>query len=345
VSAIGPDARAAYWDAVSTGDTAGAVGLATGLVDAGADAAEVLVDLVCAAQVEVGQRWLRNEWNVAREHAATSVSEDVIAALAAQATTAAERGIVVVSCVEGEWHALPARVLATLLRLAGWEVRYLGASVPAPHLAQFLHDVGPDVVALSCSVATSLPRARRMIETSRQAGVPVLAGGRGFGPQGRWALALGANAWAASGPAALERLDAPGWPRYTDPAPPLPGSDAGYRLLSRDRAQRVARSMRMLADRFPPLAAYDDWQRARTEEDFGHILDFLAAALYVDDTGLFAEFASWLADVLEPRGVPVAALELSLDVVRAVTGDVPGVGAPLDAGLASLAARATSAAS
>src|SRR3712207_7094162 len=42
-----------------------------------------------------------------------------------------ERGHVVVACLDGEWHALAARIVAEVLRVHGWRVTFLGASVPA----------------------------------------------------------------------------------------------------------------------------------------------------------------------------------------------------------------------
>jgi methanogenic corrinoid protein MtbC1 len=316
VTVIAEQARDAYWSAVADADRPEAVRIALEQLDAGIGLADVLSELVCSTQLEVGRRWAANEWNVAQEHAATSIGEDVVAALAAQRPSAVSRGSVVVACAEGEWHSLPARVLAETLRVDGWRVRYLGASVPATHLLQMLHDLGPDAVALSCSVSTSLPRARRMIEASREAGVPIIVGGSGFGPGGRWGLRLGANAWAPDATAALDVLSAPEWPAYADPAPAYSPPDTDSDAILANVPALVAGAMTELGRRLPSMASYTVEQRARTEEDFGHILNFLAVALYVDDVELFTNFVSWLADLLVPRHVPLQALEISLQVVE-----------------------------
>jgi methanogenic corrinoid protein MtbC1 len=312
---IAEQARDAYWSAVAGADRPEAVRIALEQLDAGIGLAEVLSELVCSAQLEVGRRWAANEWNVAQEHAATSIGEDVVAALASRRAAADSRGWVVVACAEGEWHSLPARVLAETLRVDGWQVRYLGASVPANHLLQMLHDVGPDAVALSCSVSTSLPRARRMIEASREAGVPIIVGGSGFGPDGRWGLRLGATAWAPDATAALEVLDGPEWPAFADPAPAYSPPDDDSDAILANMPGLVAGAMAELGRRLPRMASYTDEQRARTEEDFGHICNFLAVALYVDDAELFTNFVSWLADLLVPRHVPLQVLVVSLQVV------------------------------
>jgi hypothetical protein len=71
------------------------------------------------------------------------------------------------------------------------------------------------------------------------------------------------------------------------------------------------------------MANYDAEARARTREDIEHILNFLAASLYVDDVSLFLDFLGWLDAVLEARRVPVAAVTAGIDAVLAVLPDLP----------------------
>jgi methanogenic corrinoid protein MtbC1 len=326
VQDVPPEVRRAYLDALTGLRGKEAVDVARAAVRGGVPVAVALEQLVAAGQAEVGRRWETNQWSVAHEHAATSISEHVVAALSGEvAPPAQQRGTVVVTCVDGEWHALPARILAVVLGAAGWDTRFLGASTPADHLARLLDDLGPDAVALSCSVATSLPRARRMIEVVRGAGVPVLAGGRGFGPDGRWATALGADAWAASASAAVDLLAA-GWPAFTDPAPPPPAPDDEQERIERDLPELVEQAMRLLEQRFPPMRGYTLEQLTRTREDFGHILRFLGAALFVDDPGEFEDFVRWLVGLLGARGVPPVAVSTSLQGLVDVLAGLPSHG-------------------
>ncbi|AEV86201.1 cobalamin-binding protein [Actinoplanes sp. SE50] len=256
------------------------------------------------------------------------------------------RGRITVACVDGEWHGLPARILAELLSLDGWRVDFLGASVPGPHLITHLHQTGPDAVALSCMIPTRLPRAHAAITACRAAGVPVIAGGRGFGPQARWAARLGADAWATSAEEAVVRL-ATDWP--PPPAPDFPASggfvpsslsehlgDEEYTHLVRSRPQLIDTAMQRLAAVHPEVRDYDDRQREATAEDFGHIADFLAASLYIDEPQIFRDFTSWTADVLTARLVPVTALRAGLHIVRDQLIDFPTATKTLDLALADL---------
>ena len=336
--------RETYWKALADGDAEAAVTLALSMHDDGIAVIDILDDVVAEAQREVGRRWAANEWNVAREHRATSVSEEVVAALGRCLPPADGGRTAVVTCVDGEWHALPSRVVATVLRAGGWRVHYLGASVPVAHLAQMLHDVGPDVTAVSCSLPTALFRARQTIEASREAGVPVIAGGPGFGPGGRWAIALGADATAPDARRALAVLSDPHWPAFTTPAPPYRPADAVPELLRRRHGEIVFEAGRRLRARWPGVRQYDAEQDSRTTEDLGYLVDFLAAALYVDDVELYTGFVTWMAAILESRRVPRPALKAGLEVtaeaVEAILGAQPRAGHAVQAAIRALEAPA-----
>jgi methanogenic corrinoid protein MtbC1 len=332
-----------YWAALQSGDRSAAMQVATGLLRSGVPLVELLDLLVARAQGEVGRRWAADEWSVAQEHRATSIGEDVVAALAGDAsgdgTVPSAGRRVLLSCVDGEWHTLPGRILTAALRAEGHEVTYLGASVPARHLTSMLHDDGPDVVALSCALPTALPAARRTIELARSAGIPVVVGGRGLGPQGRWGLALGASNWAADARTAATALQVPA---FVDPAPALVFPDDAYRVVQRRRDAVVQTCMSRLEQlQRQDVDAYDERQLRRTHEDFGHITDFLAAALFVDDADIFTEFVGWLDALLVARGVPTATLDAGLALVETVladhAGDLPRARKFLAAGRAALA--------
>ncbi|MBO3742841.1 cobalamin-dependent protein [Actinoplanes sp. NEAU-H7] len=320
-----------YLALVSDSDEAGAIELVGELHDRGVPAERIIVDLIGATQRRIGELWAANEWTVAREHAATAVSERALAAVAAHPTGRASRGRITLACVDGEWHGLPARMLAELLRLDGWRVDFLGASVPGRHLITHLHQTGPDAVALSCTIPTRLPRAHAAITACRATGVPVIAGGRGFGPGGRYAARMGAHAWADSGETAVARL-ATAWP--SRPVTDLPRlGDEEYTFLVRSRPELIATAMGRLIGAYPAAHDYSAAQTESTVEDMGHIVDFLAAAIYVGEQEIFTDFTEWTTGVLTARGVPPVALRTGLRLIRDQLIDFPAAVATLDAAM------------
>jgi hypothetical protein len=74
--------------------------------------------------------------------------------------------------------------------------------------------------------------------------------------------------------------------------------------------------MRRLAAAHPAADRCDQHQLDATAEDLGHIVDFLAAALYATEPDIFLEFVDWTAAVLGARNVPPAALRSGLTLIR-----------------------------
>ncbi|MGE2836218.1 cobalamin B12-binding domain-containing protein [Mycobacterium sp. SMC-4] len=312
--------RERLWAAAIDGDEFTAVDVVFGALEQGTPAEDVLLDVIARVQQRVGTEWAANRITVAQEHAATAINDRVIAALAHHPSVRrpASVGRVTVACVDGEWHAMPARLLAETLRLHGWQVDFLGAQVPTPHLVAHINQHGPGVVALSCSIATRLPTAHAAITACQSAGVPVLVGGAAFGADGRLAKLLGADAWAPDARSAAARLAQGFEPlsvtrahHVVDDLPHL--ADQEYTLVRDSSTRLVQATMVALGERLPDMAGYTDLQRQHTSADIAHIVDFLATALYTDDDDLFAQFIGWTADILEARGVPAATLVPTLD--------------------------------
>ncbi|MFP5020814.1 cobalamin B12-binding domain-containing protein [Pseudonocardia phyllosphaerae] len=318
--------RDLLWDAVLRGDEYAAVDIVVDALRDGLGAECVLLDVIGAVQQRVGTEWAANNITVAQEHAATAINDRVIGTLAlTNGRGSGERGRVTVACVDGEWHALPARLLAEVLRLRGFTVDYLGAQVPTQHLITHLHRTGPDAVALSSMIATRLPTAHATISACQAAGVPVIVGGAAFGAEGRYARLLGADAWAPDARAAAATLTAgllaPSHP-HTQPMDDLPHlADQEFTLVDRNAPKLVAAVMDRLAERIPAMRDYDDEQTQRTAEDVRHIVDFLAVALYTGDAELFTSFLAWTADVLAARGVPATVLPPTLRMLAAELRD------------------------
>ncbi|MCK2218754.1 cobalamin B12-binding domain-containing protein [Actinomadura sp. ATCC 31491] len=345
----------ALWEAAIAGDEYAAVDAAIAAVEAGVPVETMILDVVAAVQARVGQAWADNVITVAQEHTATAVNESVLVVVAAHPAArehlpAPDKGRICVACVDGEWHTFPVRLLAEVLRLRGWRVDYLGAHVPTPHLVVHLHRTGPDTVALSSSIATRLPAAHGAITACQAASTPVLVGGAAFGPDGRYARLLGADAWAPDARAAAELLD-------RGPLPRRAGTEAGTGAGTGAGAGTVAgREYVVLGERTPDLVrgVMDELRRhtpadgpdgapdggpaagprdrrlpGYTAEDVASIVDFLRAAAYVEDPTLFTSFAGWMARMLTARGVPEPALPAALDAMAARLADLPHARAAL----------------
>ncbi|MFE9061108.1 B12-binding domain-containing protein [Streptomyces violaceusniger] len=336
------DTVRADFDACLAGaDEDGALELATGLVTSGVNAEDVLLGLVAPAQVRVGERWESGEWTVAREHAATHVSRLTVDAIASAARTREAAPApagggsprrVLVACSDGEWHVLPSHILTEVLRLRGFHVRSLGGSVSPHELLSDVHQNGPDVVALSCTLSWNLPLAHRQIETCRYAGVPVMTGGPGFGPEGTWAYTLGADLYAADARGAAEAL-LHRWP----PAPCGESSVQAsaveaYAVLVRQRPELLEHVTHALRDVLPGLRSRSGMEHEEAADFLGRLLDSLAAAVFVDDERVFTGHLAFAATYLSARSVDPRCLLVLTDALADHLRGSPRALATLSAG-------------
>ena len=146
--------------------------------------ASLYLDVIQPALYEIGRLWRQRRISVAREHLATEVSRTVLAHLRSHLPSRRRNGKrVAVACVEGELHDLGARMVADFFEMDGFDVRFLGANVPAPALAELVREEAPDVVALSATTSSSVSAVHRAIVAVRSVAdrrILLAAGGQLF---------------------------------------------------------------------------------------------------------------------------------------------------------------------
>ncbi|MEW6487041.1 MAG: B12-binding domain-containing protein [Thermodesulfobacteriota bacterium] len=197
-------------DCLLDGRTRDCVALAEAACRTQHDLRNVYQKLLQPALYEVGRRWEAGEISVAEEHLATAVAGRMMTALYGRLTppARARRLRAVVTCAPNEHHEVGARMVADLLELEGWDVRYLGADTPAGDVLALLESWLPRVLCLSVCVPYNLEAAADLVTAVR--GDPVLratkilVGGLAFA----WSTALwqrlGADAYAPDAGAAAD---------------------------------------------------------------------------------------------------------------------------------------------
>lgn len=174
-----------YLSAQLTGDRAEAVRL---LVDEGLhrgiSAAELLLAVIQPAQREIGRLWQENKVSIAQEHLATGISQLALARISQDSPRSAPlEKTVIVACVEGETHEMGARIAADFLEMAGFRVRFLGASVPTDSLIDMVKKSPPDLIALSATMSFHADALRDAVERLNAAtgrSIPIMVGGHIF---------------------------------------------------------------------------------------------------------------------------------------------------------------------
>ena len=164
---------------------------------AGFSVAELYSGVLQPAQYRIGELWHRDQISIAREHLATAVTDAVMVEIAAAAPRAPSTGVcVLVACVEGELHDLGARMVADLLELDGFAVRFLGADVPTESLLAIVEEERPRLLVLSATMLERLGQLREATVRVRQAHASDLAicvGGQVVDQMSDLARAIGAD--------------------------------------------------------------------------------------------------------------------------------------------------------
>ncbi len=203
---------AAYLRAILEGDRHRAIRAVLEAADSGVPVPDLYLGVLAPALRETGRLWLMNEISVAEEHFVSTTTFTVLGALYARMPRKAPNGrVAVASCVEGNAHAIGARMVADFLEMDGWRVIYLGSNVPTVDLVMAITDFRPHLLALSASLAVHLPAVGRAVRAVRELSprLPIVVGGCAFIGTGDLWKDLGADALATTGdeaPAAAKRL-------------------------------------------------------------------------------------------------------------------------------------------
>jgi methanogenic corrinoid protein MtbC1 len=306
----------AYFAALAAADAPAALGVLVAAQTRGEPTDVLIRDVIRRAQEKAGQLWFTGEWDVADEHVATGISEQVLTLLAPPSVPDASATRLVLACAEGEWHTFPARLTADLARTGSLDIVMLGGSVPADHLQRHLRARRPRALALSCTMVTNLIGAVRSIAAAHAEGIPVIVGGAAWGPGQHRARRLGADL-------------------RVDEASDLPAAVVAMQSLEPSNAGRSVPIEALLLDAVPPellqvalqrQCATSAWmrdmspfQRDRSLEDLRWIARHAAAAVACDDPTIVRDIVTWLIELLIPRGVPVKTV---LDSVRYLADSV-----------------------
>lgn len=172
-----------------------------------AGCAQIYLEILAPAQMELGKLWHDGVINVAQEHLATTITIEVMDFLRGEMARNPGLGVsAVVTSLEGDQHYLGARMIADFLTMDGWDVDFLGSGTPAADIAEFAQERRTDLIALSATMPEFLPNARlvsKAIRTLSQVRPKIMLGGRALDIAAEHDGAYGCDAVARSIPEAL----------------------------------------------------------------------------------------------------------------------------------------------
>jgi methanogenic corrinoid protein MtbC1 len=148
------DLSRAYARALLHADEIAAERAVRDAIDAKLTTAEIDEEIIAPALWLVGELWERGELSIADEHIAAEISIRMLAMHreAQRVVRSRWRQRVLLATPGGEHHVVALRMIADLLREAGYAVIMLGSDVPPGALAESAERYEPEVICLSSTM-------------------------------------------------------------------------------------------------------------------------------------------------------------------------------------------------
>lgn len=175
------------------------------------DATEVIRNGPAMVLKEIGDKFANGELFLPELVAAAQAGEASIAVLNEEITkrsqTRKSLGKYVIGTVSGDVHSIGKNIVATMLRVAGFDVIDLGVDVPTDLFIQKVKEVKPEFLGLSALLTTTMDEQRKIIIRLREEGlrdkVKVMVGGAPVSSE--WAKEIGSDAVGLDAQDAIEK--------------------------------------------------------------------------------------------------------------------------------------------
>lgn len=113
--------------------------------------------LIAPAIAQIGEQWHRGIASAAAEHFASNYLRRKLEAIINAFPVHDGGPLIVLGCAPNDWHELGLLLLYLLLRRRGYNVLYLGQSVPIPQFADEMRRLRPALVIISAATAETVP--------------------------------------------------------------------------------------------------------------------------------------------------------------------------------------------
>lgn len=177
--------RAMYLQALLAGSRSAALKVAREALRDGVSVVDLYVDVLQETLQEIGRLWETNRITVAHEHAATAITQFVMAQLHGDfvRTDGSSRGTVLMTGLDGEFHSVGPQMVCDVLEAQGWTVHFLGTDLPERAILDAIAERQPDCVGISATMLFNIPSVRRLIAGIRRQSGParrIVVGGSAF---------------------------------------------------------------------------------------------------------------------------------------------------------------------
>ena len=190
-----------FLESILKGRRQAAVTIALEALKSGHGMIDVYTEIFQESQYQLGRLWESNKITVAEEHMATAITQFVMAQIYPLIEPADKvRGKMVMTGVEGEMHQIGANMVADVLEVKGWDVRFLGTNMPHQGILKAVEEHRADVVGISATMLFNLPKVIQIIDQLRVKfgadDLKIIVGGASFRQVPQMYSEIGADGYA-----------------------------------------------------------------------------------------------------------------------------------------------------
>ncbi|MDN5309081.1 MAG: trimethylamine corrinoid protein [Methanolobus sp.] len=183
-------------------------------LDAGISPAELIEDGYTAAMNEIGELFAKGRIFLPHVIAASEAMQGAIKTLTPElektSARTRSRGTIVIGTIEGDIHSIGKDIVATMLRIAGYQVFDLGRDVPIISYVEKAKEVKADIVASSALMSITMINQIQVEEQLKEAGLrtnlKTMVGGAPVTLE--WARRIGADIYAENAGDAVNKVNA-----------------------------------------------------------------------------------------------------------------------------------------
>jgi len=174
-----------YLNSLLKGDRRACLNIVTTLLENKIDIRELYTELFQKSMYQVGELWEINVISVAREHLATTITENMLSITYPYLFTGLQSTKkAIISCTANEYHQLGGKMVADIFELHGWDTHFLGVNTPVNELLTCIDETKPDLIGLSLAVYFNIAALEATLEAvhAHFNDLDILVGGHAF----RW---------------------------------------------------------------------------------------------------------------------------------------------------------------
>lgn len=194
-------------EAIINYDEEAAKAVAQKAIAEGIDLVELINEGYTAGMAQIGEMFANEEIPLPIVMVAADAMQAAIDILEPHIPkqTTEKRGVVVIGTIEGDIHDIGKNIVATMLKVSGFEVHNLGRDVPPKVFVEKAKELNADIICTSTLMTTTMIGQKLVEEELRKAGlrdrIKTMVGGAPVNQN--WADKIGADAYGPDANAAV----------------------------------------------------------------------------------------------------------------------------------------------